>query len=130
MNKIDENKFDSKEIKVSIFDNLLNFIAQNKSNIKVKDQSVANSQPGFLKLYLGSFDSLSQASEFKQFIKKRNNNFLNKDNLKIFEQLEGEKKLFRVELMNISSIEEGKKLCSMLSSRQFSCLLVNEQGVK
>ena len=31
--------------------------------------------------------------------------------------------------MNISSMEEGKKLCSMLSSRQFSCLLVNEQGV-
>ena len=36
MNKIDENKFDSKEIKVSIFDNLLNSIAQNQSKIKVK----------------------------------------------------------------------------------------------
>ena len=97
-------------------------------NIQVKDKSVAKSQLGFLKLYLGSFGSLSQAEEFKQFI-KRNNNLLNNDNLKIFEQLEGEKKSFRVELMNISSIEEGKKLCSMLSSKQFSCLLVNEQGV-
>ena len=36
MNKIDENKFDSKKIKVSIFDNLLNSIAQNQSKIKVK----------------------------------------------------------------------------------------------
>ena len=36
MNKIDENKFDSKKIKVSIFDNLLNTIAQNQSKIKVK----------------------------------------------------------------------------------------------
>ena len=61
-------------------------------------------------------------------IKKRNNNLLNDNELKIFEQLEGEKKAFRVELMNISSIEEGEKLCSMLSSKQFSCLLVNEQG--
>ena len=100
------------------------------NNIKVKDQSVAKGQLGFLKLYLGSFDSLLQASEFKQFVKERNSNLLNKDNLKIFKKLEGEKKFFRVELMNISSIEEGKKLCSMLSSRQFSCLLVNEQGVK
>ena len=119
-------KDDQKDLTIAIEEALEEVV---KSNIKVKDQSVANSQPGFLKLYLGSFDSLSQASEFKQFIKKRNNNFLNKDNLKIFEQLEGEKKLFRVELMNISSIEEGKKLCSMLSSKQFSCLLVNEQGV-
>ena len=121
------SKDDQKDLTIAIEEALEEVV---KSNNKVKDQSVANSQPGFLKLYLGSFDSLSQASEFKQFIKKRNNNFLNKDNLKIFEQLEGEKKLFRVELMNISSIEEGKKLCSMLSSRQFSCLLVNEQGVK
>ncbi len=98
------------------------------SNIKLKDQSAENNRLGFLKLYLGSFDSLSQATEFKQFI-KRNNNLLNNDNLKIFEQLEGENKSFRVELMNISSIEEGKKLCLMLSSRQFSCLLVNEEGV-
>ena len=36
MNKIDENKFDSKKIKVSIFDNLLNSIAQNQNKIKVK----------------------------------------------------------------------------------------------
>ena len=44
------------------------------------------------------------------------------------EKLEGEKKYFRVELSNISSEEEGKELCSILSSRQFSCLLFNDLG--
>ena len=118
-------KDDQKDLTIAIEEALKEVV---NGNIQVKDKSVAKSQLGFLKLYLGSFGSLSQAEEFKQFI-KRNNNLLNNDNLKIFEQLEGEKKSFRVELMNISSIEEGKKLCSILSSRQFSCLLVNEQGV-
>ena len=120
------SKDDQKDLTIAIEEALKEVV---NGNIQVKDKSVAKSQLGFLKLYLGSFDSLSQATEFKQFIKKRNNNLLNNDNLKIFEKLEGEKKSFRVELMNISSIEEGKKLCSMLSSKQFSCLLVNEQGV-
>ena len=31
-----------------------------------------------------------------------------------------------VQLINIGSKEEGEKLCSLLSSRQFSCLLFNE----
>ena len=42
MNKIDENKFDSKKIKVSIFDNLLDSIAQNQNKIKVKGISGAS----------------------------------------------------------------------------------------
>ncbi len=120
------SKDDQKDLTIAIEEALEEVV---NSKIKVKDQSVAKVHPGFLKLYLGSFDSFSQANEFKQIIKKRNNNLLNNDNLKIFEQLEAEKEIFRVELMNISSIEEGKKLCSILSSRQFSCLLVNEQGV-
>ena len=128
-NEIKSNEFtkdDQKDLTIAIEEALKEVV---NGNIQVKDKSVAKSQLEYLKLYLGSFGSLSQAKKFKQFIKKRNNNLLNNDNLKIFEQLEGEKKFFRVELMNISSIEEGKKLCSMLSSRQFSCLLVNEQGV-
>ena len=120
------SKDDQKDLTIAIEEALEEVV---NSTIKVKDQSVAKVHSGFLKLYLGSFDSFSQAKEFKQIIKKRNNNLLNNDNLKIFEQLEAEKEIFRVELMNISSIEEGKKLCSILSSRQFSCLLVNEQGV-
>ena len=120
------SKDDQKDLTIAIEEALEEVV---NSKIKVKDQSVAKVHSGFLKLYLGSFDSFSQAKEFKQIIKKRNNNLLNNDNLKIFEQLEAEKEIFRVELMNISSIEEGKKLCSILSSRQFSCLLVNEQGV-
>ena len=120
------SKDDQKDLTIAIEEALEEVV---NSKIKVKDKSVAKVRPGFLKLYLGSFDSFSQAKEFKQIIKKRNNNLLNNDNLKIFEQLEAEKEIFRVELMNISSIEEGKKLCSILSSRQFSCLLVNEQGV-
>ncbi len=120
------SKDDQKDLTIAIEEALEEVV---NSKIRVKDQTVAKVHPGFLKLYLGSFDSFSQANEFKQIIKKRNNNLLNNDNLKIFEQLEAEKEIFRVELMNISSIEEGKKLCSILSSRQFSCLLVNEQGV-
>ena len=49
-------------------------------------------------------------------------------NLKVFEQSEGETIFFRVEMTNIGSEEEGEKLCSILSSRQFSCLLFNELG--
>ena len=68
---------------------------------------------------------MSQADEFKKFIKKRNTTLIDIDNLKIFEKFENEKAFFTVELMNIDSEEEGSELCSILSSRQFSCLLLN-----
>ena len=51
MNKIDENKLDSKKIKVSIFDNLLNSNAQSKSNIKVKGISGSSISVLIHKLY-------------------------------------------------------------------------------
>ena len=98
------------------------------SNEEKNDEPEATNQQGIVKLYLGSFDTLSQADEFRQFIKRRNDTLLNINNLKVFEQLEGETTFFRVELTNIGSEEEGKKLCSILSSRQFSCLLLNELG--
>ena len=98
------------------------------SNEEKNDEPEATNQQGIVKLYLGSFDTLSQANEFRQFIKRRNDTLLNIDNLKGFEQLEGETIFFRVELTNIGSEEEGKKLCSILSSRQFSCLLFNGLG--
>ena len=89
------------------------------------DLSIGTNQKGQTKLYLGSFDSLSQADQFKQIIKKRNDKLIDINNLKIFEKLEDQKKYFTVELVNIGSEEEGRKLCSILSSRQFSCLLFN-----
>ena len=95
-------------------------------NLKENDQLERTNQQAVLKLYLGSFDTLSQAQQFKQFIKKRNESLLDINDLKIFEKLKGEKKLFRVELTNISSEEEGDKLCSILSGRQFSCIAFNE----
>ncbi len=97
-------------------------------NIKLNenDQLERTNKQAVLKLYLGSFDTLSQAQQFKQFIKKRNESLLDINDLKIFEKLKGEKKLFRVELTNISSEEEGDKLCSILSGRQFSCIAFNE----
>ena len=98
------------------------------SNEEKNNEPEATNQQGIVKLYLGSFDTFSQADEFRQFIKRRNDTLLNINNLKVFEQLEGETILFRVELTNIGSEEEGKKLCSILSSRQFSCLLLNELG--
>ena len=52
----------------------------------------------------------------------------NMNNLKVFEQVEGEKIFFRVELTDIGSEEEGERLCSILSSTQFSCLLLNDLG--
>lgn len=95
-------------------------------NLKENDQLERTNKQAVLKLYLGSFDTLSQAQQFKQFIKKRNESLLDINDLKIFEKLKGEKKLFRVELTNISSEEEGDKLCSILSGRQFSCIAFNE----
>jgi hypothetical protein len=116
---------DQKNLTLAIEDALREVV---NSNEEKNDEPEATNQQGIVKLYLGSFDTLSQADEFRQFIKRRNDTLLNINNLKVFEQLEGETTFFRVELTNIGSVEEGKKLCSILSSRQFSCLLFDELG--
>ena len=116
---------DQKNLTLAIEDALREVV---KSNEEKNDEPEATNQQGIVKLYLGSFDTLSQANEFRQFIKRRNDTLLNIDNLKVFERLEGETIFFRVELTDIGSEEEGKKLCSILSSRQFSCLLFNGLG--
>ena len=122
--KVNElSRGDQKNLTLAIEDALREVV---NSNEEKNDEREATNQQGSVKLYLGSFDTLSQADEFRQFIKRKNDTLLNINNLKIFEQLEGEKIFFRVELTNISSEEEGKKLCSILSRRQFSCLLFNE----
>ena len=118
-------KGDQKNLTSAIEDALKEVV---NSNEEKNNEPEATNQQGIVKLYLGSFDTLSQADEFRQFIKRRNDTLLNINNLKVFEQLEGETIFFRVELTNIGSAEEGKKLCSILSSRQFSCLLFNEFG--
>ena len=97
------------------------------NNTKQTDQlEIGPVQEESLKLYLGSFDSFSKADKFKNVVKDRNDPVLKTNNLKIVENFEGDKKVFTVQLINIGSKEEGEKLCSMLSSRQFSCLLFNE----
>ena len=118
-------KGDQKNLTSAIEDALKEVVNSNEEKNK---EPKATNQQGIVKLYLGSFDTLSQADEFRQFIKRRNDTLLNIDNLKVFEQLEGETIFFRVELTNIGSEEEGEKLCSILSSRQFSCLLLNDLG--
>ena len=124
--KVNElNNGDQKNLTLAIEDALREVV---NSNEEKNDEPEATNQQGIVKLYLGSFDTLSQADEFRQFIKRRNDTLLNINNLKVFEQLEGETIFFRVELTDIGSEEEGKKLCSILSSRQFSCLLFNELG--
>ena len=124
--KVNElSKGDQKNLTLAIEDALREVV---NSNEEKNDGPEATTQQGIVKLYLGSFDTLSQADEFRQFIKRRNDTLLNINNLKVFEQLEGETIFFRVELTDIGSEEEGKKLCSILSSRQFSCLLFNELG--
>ena len=60
-------KDDQKDLTIAIEEALKEVV---NGNIQVKDKSVAKSQLGFLKLYLGSFGSLSQAEKFKQLIKK------------------------------------------------------------
>ena len=118
-------KGDQKNLTSAIEDALKEVV---NSNEEKNNEPEATNQQGIVKLYLGSFDTLSQADEFRQFIKRRNDTLLNINNLKVFEQLEGETIFFRVELTNIGSEEEGKKVCSILSSRQFSCLLLDELG--
>ena len=118
-------KGDQKNLTSAIEDALKEVVNGNEEK---NNEPEATNQQGIVKLYLGSFDTLSQADEFRQFIKRRNDTLININNLKVFEQVEGENIFFRVELTNIGSEEEGKKLCSILSSRQFSCLLFNELG--
>ena len=122
--KVNElNNGDQKNLTLAIEDALSEVMSSNEEK---SEEPEATTQQGIVKLYLGSFDTLSQADEFRQFIKRRNDTLFNINNLKVFEQLEGETIFFRVELTNIGSEEEGEKLCSILSSRQFSCLLLNE----
>ena len=124
--KVNElSKGDQKNFTSAIEDALREVMNDNE---EINDEPEATTQQGIVKLYLGSFDTFSQADEFRQFIKRRNDTLLNINNLKVFEKLEGETIFFRVELTNIGSEEEGKKLCSILSSRQFSCLLLNDLG--
>ena len=118
-------KGDQKNLTSAIEDALKEVV---NSNEEKNDEPEATTRQGIVKLYLGSFDTFSQADEFRQFIKRKNDTLLDINNLKVFERLEGETIFFRVELTNIGSKEEGEKLCSTLSSRQFSCLLLNDLG--
>ena len=117
------SKGDQKNLTSAIEDALREVV---NSNEEKNDEPVATNQQGMVTLYLGSFDTLLQADEFRQLIKSKNDALFNINNLKVFEQLEGDTIFFRVELTNIGSEEEGKKLCSILSSRELSCLLLNE----
>ena len=112
-----------KDLTLAIEDALKEIVNREVQQI---DVSTETNQKGSPRLYLGSFDSSSQADEFKQFITKRNDTLIDINNLKIFEKLDHEKEFFTVELVNIGSEEEGAKLCSILSSRQFSCLVLNK----
>ena len=119
--KTDElSKSDGKDLSLAIED-ALEMVVNNVEETKQFKKKTG--KEGTLKLYLGTFDSFSEADEFKKVLEKRNERLLKANNLKIFEKLEDDKKLFRVQLVNISSLEQGENLCSILSSRQFSCLL-------
>ncbi len=117
------SKSDKKDLSLAIED-ALNEVVKNAQELDQFETKIV--QEGSLKLYLGSFDSFSKAEAFKNIVKERSDPFLKANNLQIVEDKEGDKKFFRVQLTNISSEEEGEKLCSILSSRQFSCLLFNE----
>ena len=90
--KVNElSRGDQKNLTLAIEDALREVV---NSNEEKNDEPEATNQQGIVKLYLGSFDTLSQANEFRQFIKRRNDTLLNINNLKVFEQLEGEKIFF------------------------------------
>ena len=116
-------KSDKKDLSLAIEDALKEVVNTVEEKNKFKTKKV---ESGMLKLYLGTFNSLPEADEFKKFVEKRNDPLLKANNLKIFEILEGDKKLFKVQLININSKEEGENLCSILSERQFSCILFKE----
>lgn len=86
--------------------------SENKSEKKYK-----------ISLYLGSFDTIAQAQQFKKIVKSKNQELLVGYFLKIHEKNDGTKTIFRLQVTNISSKIQGEKLCAILSSRQFSCLL-------
>ena len=116
------SKSDKRDLSLAI-ENALNEVvtsAQETDTLKIETPEDS------VKLYLGSFDSFSKADKFKDVVKDRNDPLLKPNNFKIVENLEGDKKFFTVQLINIGSTEEGEKLCAILSSRQFSCLLFNE----
>ena len=117
------SKNDKRDLSLAIEDALKEVVNSADEINQLETKAV---QEESLKLYLGSFNSFSKADKFKNVVKEKNDSLLKANNLKIVENLEGDKKLFRVQLINIGSEEEGERLCSILSSRQFSCLLFNE----
>ena len=117
------SKSDKKDLSLAIEDALKEVVNSAQEINPLETKTV---QEESLKLYLGSFDSFSKADKFKNVVKERNEALLKANDLKIVENLEGDKKLFRVQLINVASEEEGETLCSILASRQFSCLLFNE----
>ena len=120
---IELGKSDKKDLSLAIEDALKEVVNNEQEMNKFKTKNV---ESGMLNLYLGTFSSFLEANEFKKFVEKRNDSVLKANDLKIFEKLEGDKKLFKVQLTNINSKEEGENLCSILSKRQFSCILFTE----
>ena len=84
---------DQKNLTSAIEDALKKVVNSNEGK---NSEPEATNHQGIVKLYLGSFDTFSQADEFRQFIKRRNNTLLNINNLKVFEQLEGETIFFEL----------------------------------
>jgi hypothetical protein len=95
---------DQKNLTSAIEDALKKVVNSNEGK---NSEPEATNHQGIVKLYLGSFDTFSQADEFRQFIKRRNDTLFNINNLKVFEQLVVESFFFRVELTNFRSKEEG-----------------------
>ena len=92
----------------------------------IKQFSKEQSKPSINSLYLGSFDSYNQAKSFWNVVQKKNQDILKDLNYKIYENNDAGSVVYRLQLENLHSKINGKNLCSILNSRQFACLLVDE----
>ena len=77
-------------------------------------------------LYLGAFDSYTQAKSFWDVLEKKNKDILKELTHNIYEKDVSGAISYTLQLENFNTKENGENLCSILNSRQFACLLVSE----
>jgi hypothetical protein len=102
-------------------ENLNNMIENVINQFKKEESKIKR-----VNLYLGSFDSLNQAKSFWQVVEKKNSDILTDVTFKIYENNDAVVVAYRLQLENLKSMASGKNLCSILNSRQFGCLVINE----
>ena len=126
-NSVSESHTDLKqEIRKNVKKDIETVSLNEAINSAIKQYSEEQSKTELNTLYLGSFESYKQAKSFWSVLLKKNKDILNGLTYQIFEKDVSGSTSYRLQLGNFDKKENGEKLCSILNSREFACLLISE----